>query len=284
MLKSMKLEELNPTREALSALVDAYADSGLVDKALEFYHMVGEMHNCVPSVFACNSLLGVLVKHRRTEIACRVYDEMLENSCVDDYSTCIMVRSLCKEGKVKEGWKLIEDRWGEGCVPNVVFYNTLIDGYCKTGDVESANGLFKKLKLKGFLPTLETYGAMINGFCKEGKFEAIDRLLVEMKERGLNVSVQVYNTIIDAQYKHGCAVEVVETMRRMIKSGCEPDIITYNTLINGSCMEGKVKEAAKFLEQAMKRGLMPTSLVILLLYMFIADTGNTSGPQICLLR
>ncbi|KAF5464325.1 hypothetical protein F2P56_014409 [Juglans regia] len=256
-LKSLNLNELKLTPEALSAVIHAYADSGLVDKALEFYFMAGEMHECVPSVYACNSLLDVLVKHRRTEIAFQVYDEMLKNSCVDNYSTCIMVRCLSKEGKANEGKKLIENMWGEDCVPNVVFYNTLIDGYCKRGDIESASRLFKELKLKGFLPTSETYGAMIYGFCKEGNFEVIDRLLVEMKDRGLNINVQVYNNIIDAQNKHHHTVEAVTMMGRMIESGCEPDIITYNTLINGSCRERKVKEAEKLLEQALQRGLKP---------------------------
>ncbi|KAL0007110.1 hypothetical protein SO802_008612 [Lithocarpus litseifolius] len=208
-LERMKLEELKPTCEALSVVIQAYADSGLVDKAVELYYVVGEIHNCVPSVFACNSSLNVLVKHQRIETARQVYDKMLENSCVDNCSTCIMVRGLCKDGKVKEGRELIEDRWGEGCIPSVVFYNTLIDGYCNKGEFESANGLFKELELKGFLPSLETYGVMINGFCKKGDFEAIDRLLLEMKERGLKVNARAYNNIIDARYKHGCTVKVV---------------------------------------------------------------------------
>ncbi|KAL4600710.1 hypothetical protein ACB092_11G217700 [Castanea dentata] len=209
-LERMKLEELKPTCEALSVVIQAYADSGLVDKAVELYYVVGEIHNCVPS-------------HQRIETARQVYDKMLKNSCVDNYSTCIMVRGLCKDGKVEEGRELIEDRWGEGCIPNVVFYNTLIDGYCNKGEFEE------------FLPTLETYGVMINGFCKKGDFEAIDRLLLEMKERGLKVNA-----------RHGCTVKVVEIMGRMIESGCELDIITYNTLINVSCKRGRGLMLNKF--------------------------------------
>ncbi|KAA8541902.1 hypothetical protein F0562_023054 [Nyssa sinensis] len=262
-LDSMKIEEKSPTREALDAIIRAYSDSGLVDKALELYSLAVKTYNFVPIVFACNSLLNALIKDGRTEIARRIYDEMVErddgseNGCVDNYSTCIMVRGLCNEGKVEEGRKLIEDMWGKGCIPNVVFYNTLIDGYCKKGDVERAYGIFKELKLKGFLPAVETYGAIINGFCKEGNFEAIDRLLMEMNARGLRVNVQVYNIIIDAQYRHGCMVKAVETIRKMIENGCDPDIVTYNTFIYGLCRDGKVQEAEQLLEQATRRGLMP---------------------------
>ncbi|GLU18468.1 hypothetical protein SLE2022_347670 [Rubroshorea leprosula] len=80
---------------------------------------------------------------------------------------------------------------GEGCVPNILFYDTLIDGYSKKGYTENATKLFKEHKMKGFLLTLETEGAMINGFCKKGILRQFDKLLLEMRHRGLGVNVEV---------------------------------------------------------------------------------------------
>nr|GEV45152.1 pentatricopeptide repeat-containing protein At1g52620 [Tanacetum cinerariifolium] len=168
--------------------------------------------------------------------------------------------AITSKGKVDEGRKLIVDRWGDGCIPNVVFYNILIDGYCKKGDVKKAFLLFKELKLKGFLPAVETYGAMINGFCKDGNFGIVERLMNEMKSRGLVINVKVYNSIIDAQCRHSCKTKAVEMFRKMIEIGCEPDIITYNILIYDSCRHGKVKEAEQLIEQAARRGLRPNKL------------------------
>lgn len=261
-LEDMKAKEIIPTREALSNVLCAYADFGSVDKALEIYYGVVKLHNSLPSMYACNSLLNLLVKHRRLETAHQLYDEMFDRDigddmCMDNYSTCIMVKGLCLEGRIEDGRKLIESRWGKGCVPNIVFYNTLIDGYCKKGEVKSACELFKELKLKGFVPTLETFGSMVNGFCKVGNFEAIDLLLNEIRDRGLSVNVQVYNNIIDAQYKLGCHVKAKDTLKNMAENCCEPDLVTYNTLINYLCRSGEVKEAEKLLEQAIRRGMAP---------------------------
>ncbi|KAG5537576.1 hypothetical protein RHGRI_024880 [Rhododendron griersonianum] len=265
----MRVEDKVPSREALDDVIGAYSDSGLAGKAVEFYRVFVSMYGYVPSVIGFNSLLDVIVKRGWIDVARQVYDEMMgrEDGCVDNYSTCIMVRGLCKEGKVEEGRKLIEDRWGKGCVPNIVFYNTLIDGYCKKGDVEGAYALFKELKLKGFLPAVETYGAMINGFCKGGIFGAVDRLLVEMNARGLNVNVHVYNSVIDARYRHGCVVKAEETVRKMIDSGCEPDIVTFNTLINdafvyatlvdGFVRNGDLNEAKRLFELTIENGVNP---------------------------
>ncbi|KAF5943699.1 hypothetical protein HYC85_017776 [Camellia sinensis] len=70
-LESMKVEDKLPTREALDTVIQAYSDSGLVDKALEIYTTVLSTSNSVPSVLACNSLLNALVKEGRIEIASR---------------------------------------------------------------------------------------------------------------------------------------------------------------------------------------------------------------------
>ena len=59
-----------------------------------------------------------------------------------------MAKGLWNLGNVEKGRKLIVGRWGKGCVPHVVFYNMIIDGYCKKGDLQSATRVFKELKLK----------------------------------------------------------------------------------------------------------------------------------------
>ena len=85
----------------------------------------------LPAAAHSNCLLRLLVERRQWEDAHKLYDEMLaEDGGADDYSTCVMVRGLCLEGRVEKGLKLIEERWGAGCVPHTVFYNVLIDGYC----------------------------------------------------------------------------------------------------------------------------------------------------------
>uniref|UniRef100_A0A164U4N2 Pentacotripeptide-repeat region of PRORP domain-containing protein n=1 Tax=Daucus carota subsp. sativus TaxID=79200 RepID=A0A164U4N2_DAUCS len=280
LLESLNCEEGLVSCDAVDCVIRAYSYSGLVDKALEFYTFAIEKCGVVPSVVGCNAMLDVLVRVGRFDVARRIYDEMVErdngseDSFVDNYSTCIVLRGLCKEGKMEEGRKLIEDRWGQDCVPNVVFYNTLIDGYCRNGNVSGGYLLFKDLKRKGFLPTMETYGALVNGFCKKGDFVSVDKMLKDMKLNGLSVNVQVHNNIIDAQYKHGCPVKAADTLRKIMESGCEPNIVTYNTLIAGSCSTGNVGEAEQLLELGTKRGLIPNKYSYTSLIHVYCQQGN----------
>ncbi|KAK6127965.1 hypothetical protein DH2020_038267 [Rehmannia glutinosa] len=244
LLDCMQCEEKLPTREALDVVIRAYADSGLVSKALELYSFVLNNFNVVPHLSACNSLLNGLIKDGNMKAAWHVFDEMVkrdagaENCFLDNYSVCIMVKGLCKEGKVEKGRRLIEKR----------------------GDVKRAYGLLEDLKVKGFLPTQETYGALISGFCKRGDFKKVDEILNEMESSGLEINVQVYNNVVDAKYKFGLVGEALETTRKMIKDGYNLDIVTYNTLISNACRDGKVQEAEKLLKEVTNSGLVPNKL------------------------
>ncbi|KAI3437227.1 uncharacterized protein J3R85_005672 [Psidium guajava] len=263
---SMASEEIRPTREAMNVLIRSYADCGMIDQALRSYDAMRKVCGCSPDVFACNGLLNALVNHGKIRDARRVYDEMLDREnaegvdAVDNYSVCIMVRGLCSGGKVEDGEKMIQDRWGHGCIPNVVLYNTLIDGYVKIGNVDKAHALFKELIQKGFLPTVQTFGSMIRGFCNAGNFDLVDKLITEMEKRGLDVSLYICNMIIDGLYKHGRAVEAVKMVENMVQSGCEPDTVTYNILITALCKDQRLREAEGFLGKSLRKGFTSNKL------------------------
>uniref|UniRef100_A0A0E0IY12 Uncharacterized protein n=1 Tax=Oryza nivara TaxID=4536 RepID=A0A0E0IY12_ORYNI len=260
-LQSMSLAGAAPTRACLGALVAAYADAGMLGKATDMCERLREQYGSLPEVTHCNRLLKLLVEQRRWDDARKLYDEMLgEDSGADNYSTCVLVRGLCLEGRVEEGLRLIEARWGAGCIPHVVFYNVLIDGYCRRGDMGRGLLLLGEMEAKGFLPTLVTYGSLINCLGKKGDLEKIGSLFLEMRKRGLSPNVQIYNSVIDALCKCWSATQAMVILKQMFASGCDPDIITFNTLITGLCHEGHVRKAEHFLREAIRRELNPNQL------------------------
>jgi pentatricopeptide repeat protein len=247
-----------PTRACLGDLVAAYADAGMDGKSAETCQRAKEVYGALPKAADCNRLLRLLVQRRRWEDARKLYDEMLaEEGGADNYSTCVMVRGMCLEGQVEEGMKLIEARWGTGCIPHVVFYNVLIDGYCQRGEIGRALLLLGDMETKGFLPTVVTYGVIINWLGQKGDLEKIGNLLGEMKERGLAPNVLIYNTLIDAMCKRRSASQAMVVLKQMFASACDPDVITFNTLISAFCQEGRVCQAVKLLREAIQRELGP---------------------------
>nr|CAB3490852.1 unnamed protein product [Digitaria exilis] len=247
-----------PTRACLGELAASYADAGMDRKAAEMCARARELHGALPDPRHCNRLLRLLVERRLWVDARKLYGEMLdEEGGADNYSTCVMVRGLCLEGRVQDGRKLIEARWGVGCIPHVVFYNVLIDGYCRRGDIGSALLLLGDMDTKGFLPTVVTYGAVINWLGRKGDMEKIGSLLGEMRVRGLSPNVQIYNTVIDALCKWQSASQAMAVLKIMFAGGCDPDVVTFNTLISVFCQEGDVRRALQLLRAAIRRDLEP---------------------------
>ncbi|WVZ54579.1 hypothetical protein U9M48_005353 [Paspalum notatum var. saurae] len=260
-LRSASLAGAVPTRASLGALAAAYADAGVDGKAAEVCARARDLHGALPPAAHCNRLLRLLVERRRWVDAQKLYDEMLaEEGGADNYSTCVMIRGLCMEGRVEEGRKLIEARWGEGCVPHVVFYNVLIDGYCRRGDIGRGLLLLGDMDTKGFLPTMVTYGVIINWLGRKGDLAKIGSLLGEMRVRGLSPNVQIYNTVIDALCKCRSASQAMAVLKQMLATWCDPDIVTFNTLISTFCQEGNVQEALRLLREAVRRELEPNQL------------------------
>ncbi|CAN6339533.1 unnamed protein product [Urochloa humidicola] len=258
-LKSMSMfPAATPTRASLGELAAAYAEAGMDGKAAEICARARELHGALPEPRHCNRLLRLLVERRRWEDARKLYDEMLaEDGGADNYSTCVMVRGMCLEGRVEEGIKLVEARWGVGCIPHAVFYNVFIDGYCRRGDIGRALLLLGDMETKGFLPTVVTYGVLINWLGRKADLEKIGSLLGEMRMRGLCPNVQIYNTVADAVCKCHSASQAMAVLKQMLASGCDPDVVTFNTLISAFCREGNVRQAVKLLREAIRRELEP---------------------------
>ncbi|TXG71577.1 hypothetical protein EZV62_000156 [Acer yangbiense] len=113
-LNDMKLENVKPTHEALSVVVREYADSGLVDQALDmYYYVIGLYDNCGPDVFAFNSLLALLVNCKKIDVARHCMMKCVKEMVVRIIIVLVLLRfakGLCKEGKVEEARNLIEER------------------------------------------------------------------------------------------------------------------------------------------------------------------------------
>lgn len=81
--------------------------------------------------------------------------------------------------------------YARGCLPNVIFYNKLIDGYCRKSEVQQSFRLFGEMIKMGVLPTETTYGTLINGLCKLGNMDETGKLVTEMVKGDLRPN-QVY--------------------------------------------------------------------------------------------
>jgi pentatricopeptide repeat protein len=83
-----------------------------------------------------------------------------------------------------------------GFSPDIVTYNSLINGLCKRGRIQEALNLFEKLQAEGIQPDSITYNTLICWLCREGAFDDACFLLYRGVENGFVPNDVTWNILV----------------------------------------------------------------------------------------
>ncbi|KAL2985977.1 hypothetical protein AAZX31_12G181100 [Glycine max] len=243
-----------------NSLIRSYAEAGLFKESMKLFQTMKSIA-VSPSVVTFNSLLSILLKRGRTNMAKEVYDEMLGTYGVSP-DTCtynVLIRGFCKNSMVDEGFRFFREMESFNCDADVVTYNTLVDGLCRAGKVRIARNLVNGMgkKCEGLNPNVVTYTTLIRGYCMKQEVEEALVVLEEMTSRGLKPNMITYNTLV----KGLCEAHKLDKMKDVLErmksdGGFSPDTFTFNTIIHLHCCAGNLDEALKVFE-SMKKFRIP---------------------------
>ncbi|TKY66304.1 Pentatricopeptide repeat-containing protein [Spatholobus suberectus] len=243
-----------------NSLIRNYAEAGLFKESMRLFQTMKSI-GVSPSAVTFNSVLSILLRRGRTNMAKDVYDEMLRTFGVSP-DTCtynVLIRGFCKNSMVDEGFRFFKEMAGFDCDPDVVTYNTLVDGLCRAGKVRVARNLVNGMskKCEGLNPNVVTYTTLIRGYCMNQEVDEALLVLEEMTSRGIEPNTITYNTLIKGlceAHRLDKMKDVLERMKR--DGGFSPDTFTFNTIIHSHCCAGKLDEALKVFE-SMKKFQVP---------------------------
>ncbi|CAI9286828.1 unnamed protein product [Lactuca saligna] len=105
---------------------------------------------------------------------------------------------------LEKGLEFFAEMQKNGCLPNVVTYNTLIDAYCKSRKLDDAFKLFKTMTNKDLEPNLISYNVILNGLAREWRMNETDEVLEEMKHKRIIPDEVTYNTLVNGYCKEAC--------------------------------------------------------------------------------
>ncbi|KAF4372371.1 hypothetical protein F8388_027044 [Cannabis sativa] len=241
----MKMEEIKPTRDALSVLLRTYVESGLLIKPLNF------------------------------DIAQKVYEEMAkrgdrESLSLDNYSTAIM------KGDTESANVLFKELKLKGFLPTVETYGAIINGFCKEGNFMKIDHLLMEMKERGLNINVQIYNNVINARYMHGLVVKIEETLKTMIESGCEPDITTYNILItescregkiqkakqqlEEAIKRGQVSTALTVREKMMDKGLQPDSAIYNVLMNGLCKEGRngsLNDAIKLFDLAIEKGIEP---------------------------
>ncbi|KAF3534414.1 hypothetical protein DY000_02040417 [Brassica cretica] len=200
-----------------------------------------------PNVISYSTLINALCSFGETELSFSLLAQMLKRGCHPNVHT---LSSLVKGCFVRGTRSDALDLWswmirGFELQPNVVAFNTLVQGLCSHGDMEKALSVFAHMEGNGCSPNIRTYGSLINGFAKRGSLEGAVDTWNKMLTSGCSPNVVVYTSMVQALCRHSKFREAESLIENMCKENCAPSVATFNAFIKGLCDAGRIDWAEK---------------------------------------
>ncbi|GMY32330.1 pentatricopeptide repeat-containing protein At1g06710, mitochondrial-like [Fagus crenata] len=212
------------------------------------------------------------IKLERLKKACQIYARMtgnVETSDVDMYFR-IDDDGNSKEPNVFTYGALVDV---QGCEPNHIVYDALIDGFCKAGKLDDAQEVFAKMSECGYSPNVYTYSSLIDRLFKDKRLDLALKVLSKMLENSCAPNVVIYTEMIDGLCRVGKTDEAYKLMLMMEEKGCYPNVVTYTAMIDGFGNVGKVEKCLELLREMGSKGCAPNFVTYRVLLNHCCATG-----------
>ncbi|XP_047329572.1 pentatricopeptide repeat-containing protein At5g15010, mitochondrial [Impatiens glandulifera] len=266
------------------------------EAALTFFHWAGNQTGYEHSWREYHSMISILGKMRKFDIAWSLIKEMTKNgeSLVTHQTLAIMIRRYCAAHEVKKAidtfyaHKLFKLDFGMEEFQHLIFalcryknvkaaeslllenqniypfntksFNIVLNGWCNTFcSPREARNIWREMSERGIKHDVVSYSCMISCYSKSGKtHHMIIKLFNQMKALGIKPDRKVYNIVIHALTKSRLVNEAREIMKEMEQNGVNPNSITYNSLIQPLCKSHQLSEVRGAFSEMLERGLLPT--------------------------
>ncbi|KAJ9557025.1 hypothetical protein OSB04_011639 [Centaurea solstitialis] len=229
---------------------------------------------CVPDVVMYNTMIKGLCKCGINETAialvklmdkgvvgndaCKMLKEMEEDERISPnvITFNILVYAFCTEGMVEDATTVMNLMIERGKNPDLVTYNSLIDGYC----LRAAHNLFREMQARNQIPDALTYGIILEGLCNNHQIDEALSLFRLMGDSKLNSNIYVYTILMDGACKCGKLEVAGDLFIDPSVKGLQHNVRSCTVMISGFCLEGLIEEAKELFLQMNERGCPPNSV------------------------
>ncbi|CAD6220799.1 unnamed protein product [Miscanthus lutarioriparius] len=252
-------KHIMPDCATYNSLIHGYLSLGQWKEAVRILkEMSGDGQR--PDVVTYNMLIDCLCKSGLCTEAREIFNSMIQSGEKPNVSTYrSLLHGYATEGNLVE-MNNVKDLMQLGLMPDIVTYNTVIDGLCKIGRLDDAMSQFSQMIHDGLSADIITFRILIHGFSMYGKWEKAEELFYEMMDRGIPPDVNVFNAMIDKLFKEGKVTEARKLFDLMPRAGVKPNVVSYNAMIHGYFLAGEVDEVMKLLDDMLLIGLKPTAV------------------------
>ncbi|KAF5187878.1 Pentatricopeptide repeat-containing protein [Thalictrum thalictroides] len=291
LVSRMRSRRIGPTPKTFAIIFERYVSAGKADRAVKVFLSMHE-HGCSQNLHSFNTLLDVLCKSKRVEMAysffkvfrgrfradtvsyniiangwclikrtpkaLEILKQMVERGFEPTLSTYnILLKGFFRADQIKEAWEFFLQMKKRRCEIDVITYTTVVHGFGVAGEIHKARKVFNEMIKVGILPSVATYNAFIQVLCKKDNVENALVVFEEMIQKGYVPNATTYAVIIRGLCHAGKMVRAMEFMGRMKDDECLPNVQTYNVVIRYFCEAGDLEKALEIFEKMCSGDCLP---------------------------
>ncbi|CAL9078995.1 unnamed protein product [Musa textilis] len=259
---------------AHSALISAYARSGLATKAMDVLEMM-KATGLKPTTISYNAVIDACGKGGvDLQLTLGFFREMLHNGLCPDRKTFNSLLAACsRAGHLEDARMVFDEMIHLGIGQDIYTYNTFIDTICKCGNMELALQVMLDMPMNRVQPNVVTYSTLMDGYSKLEQFDEALNLYEKMKALKIGLDRVCYNTLLSIYVKTGRYEDIVRVCNEMDVTGVDKDTVTYNCLINGHGKQGRFDIVSYLIQEMRDRGISPSVLT----YSTLIDIYSKAG-------
>ncbi|KAI3913756.1 hypothetical protein MKW98_011817 [Papaver atlanticum] len=262
-----------PNVVTYNRLIHSYGRANHLNEALNVFHQMQEV-GCEPDRVTYCTLIDIHAKAGYLDIAMDLYGKMqLAGLSPDQCSQSrVIINCLGKAGHLAAAYKLFNEMVSQGCVPNLVTYNTMIALQAKARNYTCALKIYRDMQSAGFLPDKVTFSIVMEvlGVC--GHLDEAEAVFVEMKQHNWIPDEPVYGILVDMWGKAGHVDKAREWFQAMLNAGLRPNVPTCNSLLSAFLRMQRLADAYDLLQSMLRLGLHPSLQTYTLLLSCSTDT------------
>ncbi|KAJ6839430.1 pentatricopeptide repeat-containing protein-like, mitochondrial [Iris pallida] len=256
-LESLKSDPLAPKSEGfLIRIISLYSSAGMLDHAVKTFD---EMPTRTERSFS--ALLSAYYHNGRTDLLNEKFLSLPKKLGIAPgvWSYSIYLKSLCKTGEIANAVELLDEMSkSELTVPNIVSYNTVLDGCVKHGDEVNFEKIFKIVSDRKLEVNVVTYNYRLAMFCRRSESFKAEELLAVMAAREVEPNLASFNTVIQGFCREGDVGSAVRVFRMMKgKEEVVPNSKTYVALIRSLVEKGEYAVGLEICKECFARKFAP---------------------------
>ncbi|CAA0838361.1 Pentatricopeptide repeat-containing protein [Striga hermonthica] len=189
-----------------------------------------------------------------TEVKNVILEMTRNNVCPTGRTFGIIISGYCKEGRIQDALRFVYEMKDLGLKPNLVIFNTLINGCLDASDINEVVGLMANFNVK---PDVIMFRTIMSAWSKAGCMIKCREVFENMVRAGIKPDVHEYSILAKGYVRAQEPEKAEELLATMEKARVGPSVVVYTIVISGWCSRGSMRSALKVFGQMVNQGIFP---------------------------